>query len=161
MAAAAIIAGVGTAVSVYGMIAQSQKQSEAQSAAADLKNKQASELDQRQAINESIMRQKSLEAQSRISALGGETGVEGGNLGSVIRMQRDLAQQIAVSRREEQFKANMLRLGGEVDQRLSSDIASAGWISGTGTLLTGAAKTYDYANSAKPSTTSESLPGVK
>lgn len=156
------LAAIGTAATIYGQISAANAQAEAQQREIELKKIQANEMLERQAINEQIMRDKEAWLENHA---GSDNGTSGSSLVGIMRYRKDLAQNIATSRREAEFKAGMLKMGAEADAKLASDTMTAGYISGAGTLLTGAANVgYQYSQakspSAPPSNKVASLPGV-
>lgn len=153
-----IIAAAGLATSLYGQISGASAKADADRKNAQIKNMEADELLSRQTINEGIMRD-----QAELQGLGyqssfASTGREGAGLGGLLTIKKNLDQNLILSRRDAEFKAKMLRMGADIDLNLASDEQTAGYISGAGTLLTGAAKIYDL--SRGPSNTTQSLPKV-
>lgn len=147
----------GTAISTYGSIKSASDQAAAQEREAALKNLQANELEQRQAINERIMQDKELEFES---STGSDRG--GGSLGQIMAMRKNLFTNLETSRREANWKVRMLRMGAASDLNLSSDAQAAGYITGAGTILTGAQQAYTNIRSAlPPSANVASLPKVE
>ncbi len=154
-----IIAAAGLAVQVYGQINSANAQANAQQREAAMKERQAQELESRQAINERLMMDK--EAQAELS-VGNDNGSQRTSLGGILSMRRDLRANLETSHREATWKAEMLRLGGAADMSLASDIQTAGVISGVGTALTGSARIYSSAKAgSKPSTDTKDLAGAQ
>ncbi len=157
---AAAIAAVGAGVAIYGEIAGANSRADALRADSRNKNRQADELLARQRINEAILRDQSEFSQRDYVASFAATGVEGSGLGGVVRLRKNLEEQISNSRRDAEFKARMLRAGANVDSQLASDAMTAGYLRGTGTALTAAGSGYDSYNNAKPPSTTQNLPGA-
>ena len=128
---------VSTGLSIWGTISGAQAQEEAAQRKQALANAQANEMMERELINEQIMREKSAEAQSGYRASWGSSGKEGGGIGGVLKMQKDLAENISLSRRDAEYKANMLRAGAQMETDLYSDRVTASYITGAGTLIGG------------------------
>lgn len=154
VAAAAAIIGAG--VQIYGQMSAASDQADAQEKEAKLKGLQADELLQREQINEQVMRER-----EQVSELytGSDSGTQDSGLGAKLRLQRDLAQNIATSSRESEWKAQMLRMGGEADTRLASDIHQAAGYTAAGTAIGAAGKAASFNYDAIPSTKTTSLPG--
>jgi len=151
---------IGAGVQIYGQMSAARSQAEAQEREAALKGMQAQELLQRQFINEQLMKDKSQFAEK---FAGHYTGLEGygGRVSGIMRLRKDLEQNLMTSRREAEWKAKMLRLGGEADLKLSSDIQAAGDISAISTgIQLGGRAAYSYSNAKAPSPDVKDLPGV-
>jgi hypothetical protein len=154
-----IMAAAGLATSVYGQIKSGADRAGAQEYQAALKNIQANELLEREAINEQIMREKAELMSLDYGAAFAASGREGAGLGGILKIHKNVEDSIANSRRDAEFKARMLRAGAEIDTKLASDLVSASYVGAGGTILTGVAKAYDIY--AGPSSKTRSLPGVK
>lgn len=152
----AAIIGVGTAI--YGAISSAEAKADAAKRDAALKGQQADELESREKVNEGIIQHQSDLAQLRFGSSFAATGREGGGIGGIMEIQKNTALTIANSQRDAAFKAKMLRQGADIATSLASDDLAAGYITGAGTFLTGAAKTYSLYN--KPSSSTGSLPEV-
>jgi hypothetical protein len=126
---------IGTAISAYGQISSANSSAEAQRADAAAKREQAGELLERQAINERIMQEQSERQQSAAGSGSAMSGLEGTSLGSIMTIRKTTLENIALSRRDAEFKAKLLRQGADVQTELASDMMTAGYISGAGTLL--------------------------
>lgn len=152
MGALPIIAGVGAATQIYGMVKGAQAQADASERNAYFKNLQASELLQRQAINEGIIRQQG-EDQSLVYGSGSSGhGLEGTGLGGQLKIHRIVEENISLSRRDAEFKARMLRAGADADTQLASDQMTAGLISGAGSLIQTGASFYSQYQGKKTAT---------
>lgn len=150
----ATVAGAG--LSIYGQIRAAQAQEEAARRDAELKEMQATELLDRQAINERAMLEASEDAQSNFMSAFASSGAEGG-IGGVVQIHRRTLDAISNSRREAQFKAKMLRMGAQIEMSLASDKATAGYITGAGTAL---GTIGSLAGAFKGPGDAKSLPGV-
>lgn len=144
-----IIAGVGAAVQLYGMIAGAKAQSNAAERSAYFKHLQAQELIERQQINEQIMREQAVDAQKDWGSSAAGTGFAATGLGGKLRIHQRMQEAIEHTRRDAEFKARMLRAGGDIESGLASDQMTAGYISGFGSLLGTAARIYEQ--NQKPS----------
>jgi hypothetical protein len=154
----AAIAVAGIAIDVIGRVNEADDQADAAARTAAIKDAQARELLERNAINEKILRERAEFQEHGYIAAVADTGFGGGGLGGVMKIRRDLAMTLENNRRDAEFRARMLRAGADVDMQLASDAVSASYISGAGTILSQGAKTYT-AYSA-PSSTTSSLPKV-
>lgn len=154
------IGAISTIISGIGQVTGAAEKAEAAKQNAALKDLQANELLARQAINEQIMRDQSEKTQDAYASAFASTGREGGGISGVLQIMRDTEQNISLSRREATFKAQILRTGAEQDMKLSSDIMTAGFLSGAGTLLTGAGTAYDRIDRYKAPGEPKNLPGV-
>ncbi len=148
---------LGTAMTAYGQISSAAAQADAQRADAAAKRLQADELLARQAINEQIMREQSTRAELTYGSAFAATGVEGGGLGGIMRLRKTTLENIALSRRDAEFKAKMLRMGADVQSELASDMMTAGIISGVGTI---AQSGLQVANLYKGPKSPKPIPGV-
>lgn len=149
---------IGTGVAIYGQVKAASAQADAQRKEADIKGLQSEELMSRQLLNEGIMRDKFEEADL---ATGSDNGVEDNGLGQRMRLRKQLSQNIAMSRREAEWKAKMLRMGADADMQLSSDIIAAGGISALGSGIQGAGRAYNaWPDSRPPRDTTLDLPKV-
>lgn len=137
---AAIAAVVGTAIQVGGSIDSASQKASAAKQDADLKDAQADELISREQINEGLIQDQSQINQKEYSAAFASSGREGSGIGGVLQLRSNTATTIANSQRDAQFKASMLRAGANISDNLASDEITAGYITGGGTLLTGATK---------------------
>jgi hypothetical protein len=159
MAAAGVMAGVavaGTAVQMYGEYEAAQSKAESEARQAAMKRQQADEVQARQTINEGVMREQEYHSEGDYVTKVGGHGVEGSWFGGMMRMRQDLAYNIAATRREADFKAQMLREGADVNTQLASDSKTAGYLGIGASLITGAGKAYTAAN--KPSGIAQDLP---
>lgn len=154
--AAAALAGAG--LSLYGAISGANAQADAAGKDAALKNAQADELLQRQAINEAIIRDQAQKAGLGFGASFSATGREGGGIGGILQINKNAQDEIMNTRRDAEFKANMLRSGANIETDLASSGVTAAWISGVGGLLSTGAATYNAMS--PPSSKAPSLPGV-
>lgn len=136
-----IAMAASAAIGAYSSISSAVSQSNAHKKNADLKRLQADELLERQLINERTMREESELAQSAHITSFSASGRSGG-IGGVIRMKEQLEHNLAISRRDANFKADMLRRGADIDTRIASDAMVAGVLGGVGSLTTGAANIY-------------------
>jgi hypothetical protein len=100
---------VGTAISMYGEYESAQAKAEAAQRKAALKRVEATELLQREQINENVMREQAMYAEGDRVSQAGSSGVEGSWFGGMVRMRRDLQFNLETSRREANFKAYLLR----------------------------------------------------
>ncbi len=160
-AGTAVMPGMGTAVGaaagaivgfVGGLLA-TNAQSEAADKNAELKREQADELLVRQQINDNIMREQAdLAGHEALSRSGNSGSADFTGIGDMLRIHRDTEANIANNNRDAQFKAKMLRAGADVDTQLASDIQTAGIVSGSGSLLTGAAQAYNIYKGPSEST---------
>lgn len=130
----------GTGMQVAGGIMSANAQADAAKRSADLKNLQASELLDRQRINEGIIREKSAQSEAHIQASASSRGISGG-LGYAVLQHAETERNVILSRREAEFKAKMLRENAEADLKLSSDAMAAANLSAFGTILGGASRT--------------------
>lgn len=126
----------GTGMQVAGGIMSANAQADAAKRSADLKNLQASELLDRQRINEGIIREKSAQAEAHTQA-----SIYSGGLGYAVLQHAETERNVILSRREAEFKAKMLRENAEADLKLSSDAMAAANLSAFGTILGGASRT--------------------
>lgn len=154
------ISAAGTLTSTVANIAGGVSKAEALKKEAGLKNLQADELLSRQAINEEAIREQGERLALGYGASFASTGRDGGGIGGMLRIKKDIEDNISNNRREAEFKAKMLRAGADVDLSLSSDSITSGLLTGTGTLLGGIGSLYkqyrDYdAGPSKP----KPLPG--
>lgn len=136
------LAAVGTGLDIYGRISAASAQEDAAQKEAQLKNLQADELLSREAMNENILRERGAEIQSRYVAQNAASGGGGGGLGGVLRLKRDLDNDLMISRREADFKASQIRAGASIESDLSSSLLSSAYIGAAGTLFNSAARTY-------------------
>jgi hypothetical protein len=60
-----------------------------------------------------------------------------------------MEENIANSRREAEFKAQMLRAGADIDSQLASDSITAAWIGAGGTAISSGANIYSAYNKYK------------
>ncbi len=148
---------LGTVMSAYGQISSASAQAEAQRADAAAKRLQADELLARQAINEQIMRDQSERMESSAGSGSAMSGLEGGGLGGIMSIRKTTLENIALSRRDAEFKAKMLRMGADVQSELASDMMTAGIISGAGTV---AQSGLQVANLYKGPKSPKPIPGV-
>lgn len=140
---AAVAAGaavVGAGVAIYGEIESGQAKANAAKLDAQLKNQQADELMSREANNEQLIQQQSERDQKDYGAAFAGSGREGGGIGGIMTIQKNTAITIANSQRDAEFKAKMLRAGANIATNLASDEVNASYITGAGTIITGAAK---------------------
>lgn len=153
-----IIAGIGVATQATGMVVNGIAQADAAERNAALKNAQADELLAREEINQELMREQAFQAEQNFGSAFAMTGKEGGGIGGMLTIHSQLERNLRLSRREAEYKAKILRAGGEIDQQLGSDLQTAGWITGAGTLIGGATNLYQRYG---PKDKSGSLPTVK
>lgn len=158
MGAMGAVAVAGTAIQAYGQIQDAQSRAEALERDAYLKRLQSKELQERQAINEQVMREQEVFSEARHVSTAASNGVEGSWFGGMIRMRRDMEHNIMISKREADFKSHLLNLGADANTALASDTMTAGYIGAAGSVLSGAGKAY--AGADKPSSTAQSLPKV-
>lgn len=125
-----IIAGVSSAVSTYSSIKSGFDQAKAKEREAALMNLQADELLARQLINEKIMREESERRQLQFGSAFAATGAGGGGVGAILKMKEDLESNIELTRRDANFKADMIRRGADINLQLASDIRVGSIISG-------------------------------
>lgn len=142
-----MVAGTGTQVA--GGIMAANSQADAQNRNAALKKLQADELLSRQTINEKIMRDQAEKVAKGYSVGFAASGREGAGIGGMLQIKRDTEENILNSRREAEFKAQMLRSGADIDQSLASDYQTASYITGAGSLLSGGANIYSILNKYK------------
>lgn len=145
MAAAAAIAAVGTVVTVAGQLQASKAQREAAEASAASKRFQADEILNRFEINSAVMRRDQFTTQAKQAAAYVHGGVDVGSGTTLLMLEdtaRKISDQLIMDEKEAQYKANVLRQGGEVDERLGSEIRKAGQISAFGSFLSGSYSTY-------------------
>jgi hypothetical protein len=140
------IATVGTGLTIYGELSAASSRADAAQKNAAIKQQQADELLARQSINEGIMREQADSSSHSYVAGFAASGREGAGLGGVLKIKKDLEDNITNSRREAQFKASLLRQGAEIDSQLASDTMTAGYLSGAGTLLSGVGNDFNYVN---------------
>lgn len=133
---------VGAGLTLYGQIAGASAQAEAAEKQSHLKNMQADEMLSRQAINEKTMLEQSKRIEGEYANSFAATGGEGAGIGGQMEIHRTTLENIALTRRDAEFKANMIRMGAEIEMSIASDIKTASYISGAGTILTGAAQAY-------------------
>lgn len=146
MSGAEVLAGIGllgTGVSVAGQLSAASAQAEAAKKNAELKQQQAVEIEQRNAINEEILSEQFDIAKTRYGTLA-QSGSE--TVGGLVKMISDFEKNKEIRNREVAFKTKMLRAGAEQDLTLSSDIATSGTLGAAGTILTGAGTVYDRYN---------------
>lgn len=148
---------IGTGVAIYGQVKAASAQADAQRKEAEIKSFQSEELMSRQLLNETVMRENYAEAEL---ATGSDNGVEDNGLGQRMKLRKQLSQNIAMSRREAEWKAKMLRMGAQADMQLSSDIMVAGTTSAIGTGISAAGKIGSYDYDSRPSSKTKSLRGV-
>lgn len=154
----AVAAVVGAGLQIYNQLNAASAQAEAQQREAALKNAQADELEQRQAYNEELMRKHEAYSEHHVF---NDNGGNAGSLGGIMQLREDLRTNIETSRREASWKARMLRMGGEADMALASDIENAKWWQAAGTAFQTAGNFYSpIAAGKKPSTDTKDLPGV-
>lgn len=134
----AAIVGAGTAI--YGAISSASAKASAAQQDAALKNEQADELLSREAVNEQLIQTQSTQSQLEYGAGAASMGREGGGIGGILQIQKNTAITMANSQRDAQFKAQMLRAGANIATNLASDELTSSYVTGAGTLLTGAAK---------------------
>lgn len=156
MGALAIVAGIGTAASIYSQISAGQKEEEAAKKKQELANQQADEILSRELINEQAIRDQAFNAEKEYGAAFSATGREGGGIGGILAIRRNTVKALEYAKRDADFKSYMLRKGAEMDTQLASDAATASYITGAGTALTGAARIYQ--SESPPSSTTSSLP---
>lgn len=143
MGALPIIAAVGTGMEIYGQISAASAQADAARRNAALKQQQASELLARETINESMIQQQSGIISSRYGSAAAAQGIEGAGIAGQLAILNNTQITIANSRREADFKAQMLRQGADIENKLASDVLSASYIKTGGTLLTSGMGAYD------------------
>lgn len=153
-----IIAGIGVATQATGMVVNGIAQADAAERNAALKNAQADELLAREEINQELMREQAFQAEQNFGSAFAMTGKEGGGIGGMLTIHSQLERNLRLSRREAEYKAKILRAGGDIDRQLGSDLQTAGWITGAGTLIGGATNIYQR---YRPKDESGSLPTVK
>lgn len=137
---AATVVSVGT--QIYGSISGANAEKEAQERQRALTEQQIAELEARQRINEQVIREKSAYAQSNYQTAFSSSGRAGAGIGGIIKMRKDTEDNIALSRRDLEFKAYMMRAGADIDAELASDRMTASYITGVGTLLGAAGNLY-------------------
>lgn len=132
-----------TGMEVYGKIAAANAQSQARAQELKLKNIQADEILSREAVNEQVIQDNSKRTESAYSTAFAATGREGAGVGGQIQIHKFTQDQVANLNRDANFKANMIRAGANIEANLASDVVSASYISGAGTLLTSGLRAYD------------------
>lgn len=135
-----VIAVISAITSAIGAGMDASSKADAAVKDAQLKNSQAGELLSREQVNEGIIQQQSELAQGQYGAAFASTGREGAGIGGILRMRANTALTISNARRDAEFKASMLRQGANIATNLASDELTAGYITGSGTLLTSGLK---------------------
>lgn len=147
---------VGSGTSIIGNIQEAKRTEEAAQRNAQLKNMQAQELLERQAINEEIIRNQAHKSGLRYGSGFAARGGQGAGLGGILAMRRTAEQDIMNTRRDAEYRARLLRAGAQIELDLASDAMSAAYLQGFSTLLTGSTRTYNAMRPASSST--QSLP---
>jgi hypothetical protein len=153
------VAAVGVGTKIVGDIVGANAQADAAKREAALKNQQADELLSRQSVNERIMLEQDQQAEHEFGAAFASTGREGGGIGGMLTIHKNTLDAIANTRRDAEFKAQMIRAGAESDIQLASDRTTASYITGAGTLLSAGAQAYNLYKG--PSSNPQQLPQVK
>jgi hypothetical protein len=146
-------AAVGTGVTIYGQLSGANAEKEAREQKAALDELTAIELLEREAYNETALRENArvAELQYGSSAMGGEDM----GIGARLSINQQLEKTISITKRDADFKARMIRAGAAMERDLASDQYAAAGIGAFGTLLTGATRA---ASLYRPSTASTGLP---
>lgn len=144
MGAAGLIVGGaaalgGSVVSAVSSVNAAGAQYNAKMEELNLRRLEADELLNREAINESVMQARGDIMKNQYEAAYAASGKGGGALGGLLRIQADINQNMAISRREAEFKAQQLRAGADISQELAGAGKTAAWWNAAGTLLTGGA----------------------
>jgi hypothetical protein len=130
-----IIAGVSAGFSIYNSIKSAEAQAEAAEQNAQIKTMQANEILARQRINAGIMREKADRMGSDYVAAQGSSGLVGAGVGGAIRVKRETEQNIALERRDAEFKAKMTMLEAQNYNDQAADSRNAGYWQAGSTLL--------------------------
>lgn len=121
--------------SLWGAISGANAQEEAAQKNQQLANLQANELLARQTINENIMREQAAYASAHTATAMAATGRAGGGLGQAIAINRALTENINLSRRDAEFKAQAIRMGAQYDLEAVNASANAQRIGAFGNFL--------------------------
>ena len=138
VAAGAAVAGGG--LSAYGAITSAQDQSNLDNERAQVAQKQAQEIAQREASNETIRDQQAYRGQLQFGSQFSGAGKSGTGIGSQLEIQRQATQANVISNEQSQFQEQMLNQQAGMDTALASETMTAGYISAASSLLGGAAK---------------------
>ncbi len=157
MGALAIIGAAAAGATIYSQLSSAASQEEAAKKNAELKRQQADELMAREAINEDIMRNQVRIAMKDSAPSQASRGIEGAGIGGQITALNTLQSNLIIAHRDAAYKANLLRQGADVENKLASDQMSAAYISGVGTLLTAGAKTYQAIDEGAPPSKADKL----
>jgi len=139
-------AAVGTGVQIAGQLSEALARKEYAREQARIANLQATELLERQVINEGILRERGEELITRIG--GSTSGLATSGVGQILKVKQDIEQNILLSRRDAEFKAQMIREGAEAQMELESDRFTGSILTGVGTGIVGGVGLY---NQLKPS----------
>lgn len=149
---AAVVAGVGTTISLIASENARQSEEDAMKAQAKLKKAQAQELLERFEINAESLKRLGQETASAQTASFAKGGVDVGSGSSLLMMEdtfSKIQRQISLDKREADFKANQLIRGADIEMSLAGDISKAKKIENYGLFFTSAAKTGLSAYGAK------------
>lgn len=138
-----ILAAVGTGTQIYGQISAASAQAEAQKKDAEFKNIQANELLAREALNEIEIRRQGELTTARYSSAAAASGFETSGIGGQLDILDNVERMITNSNREARFKADMLRLGANVQTDLASDMVTSSYLTGAGTAIKTGASMYN------------------
>ena len=133
------VSAAGTVVQTISGIQSGLDKAEALNKDAQAKRSQVQEMYERELINEGIMREQGERTILQYGAYGG--GRTDATLGGIIRMKGNLEQNIALSRRDMEYKKKVIESGADISTDLASDAATTGYLTGFGSLLSGAVQT--------------------
>lgn len=133
-------AAAGTALSVIQGLSAASSQADAKRQDAAFKQQQADEILAREAINRTAIENQVKHDQSLYAASFASAGWADGGIGGQIEIFNRAQEVISNSRREAQFKTDMLRKGAQMDFNLASDIVTSSYYTGAGSILTTGAK---------------------
>lgn len=142
---------VGSGLSIYGGYEQAEAAKDVAAAEAAalkrkaeferaLKNEQADEILKREQINARYIEKEVPRLQGEYATAFAASGRQGG-IGGMVRIKRQIAESLTLSRQDAEYKARMLRAGADIDVTLATEAGSR-LISGaergyTGTILGG------------------------
>lgn len=138
---AAVAAVAGTAITIAGQRKEAKAKARAARENAQQKRLQALELLDRFEINSQALtiQGEQHKGKQKISFASKNIDIgTGGALSTIEETNSIVARQIALDRKEANFKAHQLRLGADTDMRLAGDIRSASNLQTAGTFLSGA-----------------------
>lgn len=133
IAAGAMLFGAG--VKAFGDIKSANSQAELERDKAVMAYRQADELEQRQMANDAVRQGQAFKAEEDFGAAYAGSGKEGSGLGSQLEIKRQADLAVAMADRDADFQAEMLRHGGDINNKLADETQTAGYLKAGGTIL--------------------------